>query len=52
MSERRSKTICAVVERPDRHCGDDLVSLTQADVAIGLLLLLWQQIVGLLQDVS
>ena len=26
MSERRSNTICAVVERPDRHCGDDLVS--------------------------
>ena len=25
MSERRSKTICAVVERPDHHFGDDLV---------------------------
>ena len=24
-SERRSSTICAVVERPDHHCGDDLV---------------------------
>ena len=24
-SEHRSSTICAVVERPDRHCGDDLV---------------------------
>ena len=26
MSERRSDTICAVVERPDHHCGDDLVT--------------------------
>ena len=26
MSERRSITICAVVERPDHHCGDDLVT--------------------------
>ena len=26
MSERRSNTICAVVERPDHHCGDDLAS--------------------------
>ena len=25
MSERRSSTICAVVERPDHHCGDDVV---------------------------
>ena len=25
MSERRSSTICAVVKRPDYHCGDDLV---------------------------
>ena len=25
MSKRISSTICAVVERPDRHCGDDLV---------------------------
>ena len=25
MSGRRSNTIYAVVERPDRHCGDDLV---------------------------
>ena len=25
MSERRSNTICAVVESPDHHCGDDLV---------------------------
>ena len=25
MSERRSSTICAVVKRPDHHCGDDLV---------------------------
>ena len=25
MSERRWSTICAVVERPDHHCGDDLV---------------------------
>ena len=25
MSERRSTTICAVAERPDHHCGDDLV---------------------------
>ena len=25
-SERRSNTICAVVEWPDHHCGDDLVS--------------------------
>ena len=27
MSERRSSTICAVVKRPGRHCGDDLVLL-------------------------
>ena len=25
MNERRSNTICAVVGRPDHHCGDDLV---------------------------
>ena len=25
MSERRSSSKCAFVERPDRHCGDDLV---------------------------
>ena len=25
MSERRSSTMCVVVERPDHHCGDDLV---------------------------
>ena len=25
ISEGRSSTSCAVVERPDRHCGDDLV---------------------------
>ena len=25
MSERGSSTICSVVERPDHHCGDDLV---------------------------
>ena len=25
MSERRLSTICAVVERPDHHCGDDLI---------------------------
>ena len=24
ISERRSSTICTVVERPDHHCGDDL----------------------------
>ena len=27
MSERRSNTICAVVERLGRHCDDDLVSV-------------------------
>ena len=27
MSERRSSTICAIVERPDQHCGDDFVIL-------------------------
>ena len=26
MSEHRSNTICAVVERPHHHCGDDVVS--------------------------
>ena len=26
-SECRSNTMCAVVERPDHHCGDDLVNL-------------------------
>ena len=26
MSERRSSIVCAVVEGPDHHCGDDLVS--------------------------
>ena len=25
MSERRLRTICAVIERPEKHCGDDLV---------------------------
>ena len=25
MSERRPSTICAVVEQPDHHCGEDLV---------------------------
>ena len=25
MNERRSNTMCAVIERPDHHCGDDLV---------------------------
>ena len=25
MSERRSSTICAVIERTDHHCDDDLV---------------------------
>ena len=24
-SEHRSSIICAVVERPDQHCGDDFV---------------------------
>ena len=28
MSKRRSKTICAVIERHDHHCGGDLVSYT------------------------
>ena len=34
MSESRSSTIglCVIVERPDRHCGDDLV-LTAAKAA-------------------
>ena len=27
MSDRRSNTICAVVERPDHHCGHNLVDL-------------------------
>ena len=27
MSERRSSTICAVIERPDHHCGNALVLL-------------------------
>ena len=26
MSERRSNTICELVERPDHHCDDDLVA--------------------------
>ena len=26
MSESRSSTICLIVERPDQHCGDDLVT--------------------------
>ena len=30
-SERRSDKICVVVERPDHHCGDDLVSLKAPD---------------------
>ena len=30
MSERRSNTIRAVVERPDHHCGDDLVGCVRA----------------------
>ena len=29
LSERRSNTICAVVERPDHHCGDDRVNVTK-----------------------
>ena len=28
MSERRSSTACMAVERPDHHCGDDLISLS------------------------
>ena len=43
MSERRSNTICAVVERPDHYCGDDLVSFVllfaasaTSDLLIGL----------------
>ena len=27
MSERRSSTTYTVVEQPDHHCGDDLVSV-------------------------
>ena len=27
MSERRSGTLCAVVKRPDHHCGDDRVCM-------------------------
>ena len=28
MSDNRSSTICVVIERPDHHCGDDLVCYT------------------------
>ena len=28
MSGRKSNTICAVVQRPDHHCGDDLVLIS------------------------
>ena len=31
-SERRSSTICAVVERPDRHCGDDFVDIVMLQI--------------------
>ena len=36
MSERRSNTICAVVERPDYYCGDDLVHLELVLVRFGV----------------
>ena len=39
MSERRSSKICAVVERVDRHCGDDLVFPLRLTVGHGQRLL-------------
>ena len=36
MCERRSSTVCAVVERLDHHCGDDLVLMFFRDVVYRL----------------
>ena len=34
MSEHRSNTVCAVVEWPDHHCGDDLVMAIVVGIVI------------------